>query len=142
MRIRRMSYGDREISAALRPHLLTQTQYNILAGSAQVLSAAFETIAAALLSEPSRMQTVGLTDREIKLATVEPKYSRSTVTSRLDAFGHGREVRFVEYNAENPSSLMDQGSLNEILFEIGALRDLARQYQLRGSLRKSICWTP
>src|SRR5687768_380469 len=131
MRISRMSYGDREISAALRPHLLTQTQYNILAGSAQVLSAAFETTAAALLSEPARMQTVGLTDREIKLATVEPKYSRSTVTSRLDAFVHGREVRFVEYNAENPSSLMDQGSLNEILFEVGALRDLAKQYQLR-----------
>lgn len=131
MRIRRLSYGDREISAALRPHLLSQTQYNILAGSAQVLAAAFETTAAALLSEPSRMQTVGLTDREIKLATVEPKYSRSTVTSRLDAFIHRREVKFVEYNAENPSSLTDQGSLNEVLFEVGALQDLAKNYQLR-----------
>ena len=131
MRTRRLSYGDREISAALRPHLLTQTQYNILAGAAQVLAAAFETTAAALLSEPSRMRAVGLTDREIKLATVGPKYSRSTVTSRLDAFVHGREVRFVEYNAENPSSIMDQASLNEVLFEVGALQDLAKQYQLR-----------
>ena len=131
MRTRRLSYGDREISAALRPHLLTQTQYSILAGSAQVLAAAFETTAAAMLSEPSLMQTVGLTDREIKLAAVEPKYSRSTVTSRLDAFVHGREVKFVEYNAENPSSLMDQASLNEILSEVGALQDLAKQHQLR-----------
>ncbi|MDQ5844373.1 MAG: hypothetical protein M3539_03675 [Acidobacteriota bacterium] len=131
MRTRRLSYGDREISAALRPHLLTQTQYSILAGSAQVLAAAFETTAAALLREPSLMRAVGLTDREIKLATVEPKYSRSTVTSRLDAFVHGREVRFVEYNAENPSSLTDQASLNEVLFEVGALQDLAKQYQLR-----------
>ena len=131
MRTRRLFYGDREISAALRPHLLTQTQYNILAGSAQVLAAAFETTAAALLSEPSRMQAVGLTDREIKLATIEPRYSRSTVTSRLDAFVHGREVRFVEYNAENPSSLTDQAGLNEILLEVGAMQDLAKQYQLR-----------
>ena len=131
MRTRCLSYGDREISAALRPHLLTQSQYKILAGSAQVLAAAFETIAEALLSEPSRMQTVGLTDREIKLATVDPKYSRATVTSRLDGFVHGREVKFVEYNAENPSSLMDQASLNEILSEVGAMQDLAEQYQLR-----------
>ena len=131
MRARRLSYGDREISAALRPHLLTQTQYNILAGAAQVLAAAFEKTAASLLSEPTRMRAVALTDREIKLATIEPKYSRSTVTSRLDAFVHGREVRFVEYNAENPSSLTDQASLNEVLFEVGALQDLAKQYQLR-----------
>ena len=131
MRTRRLFYGEREIGAALRPHLLTRTQYNILAGAAQVLAGAFETTAAALLSEPSRMQEVGLTEREIKLATLEPKYSRSTVTSRLDAFVHGREVRFVEYNAETPSSLMDQASLNEVLFEVGALQTLAKQYQLR-----------
>jgi hypothetical protein len=131
MRSRQLFYGDREISAALRPHLLTQTQYNILADSAQVLAGAFETIAAALLSEPSTMQTVGLTEREIKLANVEPKYSTSTVTSRLDAFVHGCEVRFVEYNAENPSSLMDQASLNEVLLGVGAMQDLAKRYQLR-----------
>ena len=131
MRARRLFYGDREISAALRPHLLTRTQYKILADSSQVLAAAFERIATALLSEPSKMQTIGLTEREIKLAIVEPKYSRSTVTSRLDGFVHGREVRFVEYNAENPSSLMDQASLNEILLEVGAMQDLAKHYQLR-----------
>jgi hypothetical protein len=131
MRTGRLFYGDREISAALRPHLLTQTQYNILVDSSQVLAAAFETIAAALLSEPSRMQSVGLTEREIKLAMVEPKYSTATVTSRLDAFVHGHEVRFVEYNAENPSSLMDQAGLNDILLEVGAMQDLAKHYQLR-----------
>lgn len=131
MHTRRLLYDGREISAALRPHLLTQTQYNILTDSAQVLATAFETIAAALLREPSRMQAIGLTDREIKLAMVEPKYSTATVTSRLDCFVHGREVRFVEYNAENPSSLMDQTILNEIMLDVGAMRDLAKHYQLR-----------
>lgn len=131
MRQGRLCYGDRGISAALRPHLLTQTQYKILADSAQVLAAAFETMAMALMSEPSRMKTVGLTEREIKLATIDPKYSTSTVTSRLDAFVSGREVKFVEYNAENPSSLTDQASLNEILLEVGAMQNLARDCRLR-----------
>jgi len=124
-------YGAREIGVALRPHLLTRSQYAILAHSSEVLAAAFEKVAAALLSEPSRMKTTGLTEREIKLALVEPKHSVTTVTSRLDAFVHNHEVKFVEYNAENPSSLTDQTGLNEVLLEVGAMRDVSKRYQLR-----------
>lgn len=131
MQERRLLYGAREIGVALRPHLLTRTQYGILSRASEVIAGAFEKIASALLSEPSRMETVGLTEREIKLALVEPKHAATTVTSRLDAFVHGHEVKFVEYNAENPSSLMDQTGLNGILLEVGAMRDMSTRYQLR-----------
>ena len=131
MRARRLLYGAREIGVALRPHVLTRSQYAILAQASEVLAGAFEKIASALVSEPSRMETVGLTEREIKLALIEPKHSVATVTSRLDAFVHGHKVKFVEYNAENPSSLTDQTGLNEILLEVGAMRDISRRYQLR-----------
>ena len=131
MRTRRLLYGGREIGVALRPHLLTRRQYSKLAQSAEVVAGAFEKVALALLSEPSRMQTVGLTEREIRLALVDPKQSASTRTSRLDAFVHGHDVKFVEYNAENPSSLTDQKGLNEILLEVGAMRDIAKRYRLR-----------
>ena len=40
-------------------------------------------------------------------------------------------MKFVEYNAENPSSLTDQTGLNEILLEVGAMRDVSKRYQLR-----------
>ena len=131
MQERRLLYGAREIGVALRPHLLTRTQYGILSRASEVVAGACEKIASALLSEPSRMETVGLTEREIKLALVEPKHSGSTVTSRLDAFVHGHEVKFVEYNAENPSSVMDQSGLNGVLLEVGAMRDISTRYQLR-----------
>ena len=131
MHERRLLYGDREIGIALRPHLLMQSQYAILSHASEVVAKALEKIAALLLREPSRMETVGLTKREIKLALVEPKHSHSTVTSRLDAFVQDHDVKFVEYNAENPSSLMDQTGLNEILHEVGAMRDISTRYQLR-----------
>ena len=131
MRERRLLYGSREIGVALRPHLLTRRQYATLRYSSEVLAQAFEKVASTLLSEPARMQTVGLTEREARLALVEPKQSGSTKTSRLDGFIHGHEVRFVEYNAENPSSLTDQTGLNEILLEVGAMRDAAMRYELR-----------
>lgn len=130
MRARRLLYGAREISVALRPHLLTRTQYTILAHASEVIAGAFESVASALLTDPSRMEAVGLTEREINLALVDPKHSVVTVTSRLDAFINNHEVKFVEYNAENPSSLTDQRGLNEILHEVGAMRDMARLYNL------------
>ena len=39
------------------------------------------------------------------------------------------QVKVVEYNAENPSSLTDQAGLNEILFEVSAMRDVAMRYR-------------
>jgi len=131
MRERRLLYGGREIGVALRPHLLTRVQYDLLRHSAQVLAGALEKVASALIREPWRMQTVGLTEREIKLALVDQKYSKTAVTTRLDGFMHGDEIKFVEYNAENPSSLTDQAGLNDVLLEIGAMRDLANRYSLR-----------
>ena len=70
MQERRLLYGAREIGVALRPHVLTRTQYAILSHASEVVAGAFEKIASALLSEPSRMEKVGLTEREIKLALV------------------------------------------------------------------------
>ncbi|HSE23320.1 MAG TPA: hypothetical protein VLB68_16755 [Pyrinomonadaceae bacterium] len=130
MRASRLLYGAREISVALRPHFLTRKQYDILKQSSEVLAGAFERVALALVSEPSRMESIGLTDREVKLALVEPKHSALAVTSRLDAFINDHDVKFVEYNAENPSSLTDQAGLNKILREVGALRDTETRYQL------------
>jgi hypothetical protein len=131
MQDRRLLYDGRAIGVALRPHLLTRRQYDLLTNSSEVLAGAFEKVAAALISEPWRMQTIGLTEREIKLALVDQKYSRSAVTTRLDAFVHGDEIKFVEYNAENPSSLTDQAGLNDVLQEVGAMRDMAQRYKLR-----------
>jgi hypothetical protein len=131
MRARRLLYGGREIGIALRPHLLSRAQYDLLAHSSEVLAGAFEKIGSVLLSEPFRMETVGLTEREIKLALVDPKYSITAVTTRLDAFVHGDEIKFVEYNAENPSSLTDQAALNDVLLEVGAMQAMAERYKLR-----------
>lgn len=127
----RLQYGDREIGIALRPHVLTRSQFDLLARSAEILTGAYDKVAAAMLADPSRMKLVGLTDREIQLALIDPGYSPLAVTTRLDAFVHGDEVKFVEFNAENPSSLHDQAGLNVVLQEVGAMRTVAERYKLQ-----------
>jgi hypothetical protein len=131
MRARRLLYGERTIGVALRPHLLDAAQYARLVRASEIVAGAFEKVCAALVGDESLLDLVGLTDIERRLALIAQGFRCPAVTTRLDAFVRGDEVKFVEYNAENPSSLVDQGGLNRVLFEVPAMRRLAATYTLR-----------
>jgi hypothetical protein len=131
MRENRLTYGDRPISMALRPHFLERSQFDVHTAAAELIASALEKVAAAAVQSPALMTQLGLTDAEQKLALVDPGFARAAVTTRLDGFVHGEEIKFVEYNAENPSSLSDQEGLNRLLFELPAMSALARRYCLQ-----------
>jgi hypothetical protein len=131
MHARRLVYGAREIGVALRPHILTGAQYNELVRVSEVLARAFERISELLVAKPKLLALVGLDEREQRLALIEPGFKCPAVTTRLDAFVHGAEIKFVEYNAENPSSLTDQEGLNQVLLAVPAMQALAARYRLR-----------
>jgi hypothetical protein len=131
MRANRLTYGDRPISAALRPHLLERRQFEAHKVTAELIAGALEKIAAAAVQSSALMMKLGLTDAEQKLGLVDPGFTRAAVTTRLDGFVHGEEIKFVEYNAENPSSLSDQEGLNRLLFELPAMSTFAQRYHLQ-----------
>jgi hypothetical protein len=106
MRRNRLLYGERPIGIALRPHLLHEKQFRALIHAAELLASALEKVATALVQSPSLMHQLGLTDAERNLALVDPGVSMAAITTRLDAFVHEDEIKFVEYNAENPSSIL------------------------------------
>jgi hypothetical protein len=97
---------------------------------AELVSHALEKVATAMIASPDLLAGIGLTESETKLALVDPGLSTSAITTRLDGFVHGDEIKFVEYNAENPSSLSDQEGLNRLLFELPAMTSLAERYHL------------
>jgi len=131
MRANRLTYGDRPISVALRPHLLERSQFEAHKVVAELIACALEKIAAAAVQSPSLMTRLGLTDAERKVALIDPGFARAAITTRLDGFVHGQDIKFVEYNAENPSSLSDQEGLNRLLFELPAMSILAQRYRLK-----------
>src|SRR5581483_2293256 len=131
MRENRLTYGDRPISVALRPHFLEHSQFEVHAAAAELIAGALEKVAHAAVQSSTLMTQLGLTDPEQKLALVDPGFARAAVTTRLDGFVHGEEIKFVEYNAENPSSLSDQEGLNRVLFELPAMSMLAQRYSLQ-----------
>jgi len=131
MRTSRLVYGDRPISVALRPHFLERLQFEIHASMAELIASALEKVAAAAVQSPALMTQLGLTDTEQKVALIDPGFTRAAVTTRLDGFVHGQDIKFVEYNAENPSSVSDQEGLNRVLFELPAMSILAQRYRLQ-----------
>jgi hypothetical protein len=128
MRTNGLVYADRPISVALRPHFLERLQFETHTTIAELIASALEKVAAAVVQSPALMTQLGLTDTEQKLAMVDPGFTRAAVTTRLDGFVHEKEIKFVEYNAENPSSLSDQEGLNRVLFELPAMSILAQRY--------------
>lgn len=131
MRASLLCYGERPLGVSLRPHLLTRDDYAALVRTAESVACAFDQLAPVIIENPALMDHIGLHDKERALALADPGFRHPTVTSRLDAFVHDHEIKFVEYNAENPSSLTDQAGLNEVLFEVRALQDMAERYRLR-----------
>ena len=93
-------------------------QFELLAKRAELVASALEKVAAAAVEYPTVMDEIGLTPLEQKLALIHPGFSGSAITSRMDGFVHGEQIKFVEYNAENPSSLSDQEGLNRLLSEL------------------------
>src|SRR6266536_2301152 len=130
MRTNRLLYGERPIGVALRPHLLERPQFEAQTAVAELIASALEKIAAAAVQSPNLMTQVGLTEAEQKLAIVDPGFNGAAVTTRLDGFVHGEDIKFVEYNAENPSSLSDQEGLNRLLFELPTMSIFAQRYRL------------
>jgi glutathionylspermidine synthase len=94
-------------------------------------TASARSLATAAVQSPDLMNQLGLTDAERKLALVDPGFSTAAIASRLDAFIRNDEIKFVEYNGENPSSLSDQEELNRLLFELPVMASFARRYRLR-----------
>jgi glutathionylspermidine synthase len=131
MRKKWLLYGDRPIGIALRPHLLDQKQFRALTIAAEQVASALEKLAAAVVQDPKLMDELGMTEAERRMALVDPRFSTAGVTTRLDAFVHGDEIKFVESNAENPSSLSDQEELNRVLLELPVMATFAERYSLR-----------
>ncbi len=126
-----LTYGAHALGVSLRPHLLSRHQYDALARKAEAVACALDMLVPVITKNPAMMDRIGLHDKERELAVAHPGFRYPTVTARLDAFVHADEIKFVEYNAENPSSLTDQAGLNSVLFEMRAMQALAERYRLR-----------
>src|SRR5688572_11099839 len=103
MRERKLTFGDRINCPFLRPFFLTERDEARMRAAAECVAALGERVTEAALTSRDVFDQLGLTDAETRLVAIDPRYSRASTASRLDAFLLPESLHFAEYNAESPA---------------------------------------
>jgi hypothetical protein len=118
---------ERPFSPYLRPTFFTRAFYEKITRAAEVLAVALEKMTFAALENAEIMGELDLSEREERLARINPRYKRVCNSSRFDAFTHGEDFKFLEYNGESPAGIIDQMQIEKILDLIPEVREFLRE---------------
>jgi hypothetical protein len=111
-------HDDRPICPFLRPHFFPRSRYDAVRHAAENLHRAFERMTEAALENAAIMAELELTEKEERMARLDPHCQNLCVSSRLDAFLDGDDFKFLEYNAETPAGIGDQLSFEKVFGKI------------------------
>lgn len=116
-------HDARPICPFLRPHFFPRSRYAAITNAAENLHLAFERLTEAALENEEIMAELNLTEKEERMARLDPRYKNLCVSSRLDAFLDGDEFKFLEYNAETPAGIGDQVSFEKVFAEVPEVQE-------------------
>jgi hypothetical protein len=126
----RLTFGDRLISVALRPNLLTRERYQAAATAARTIYGALARLERALLRDQELRAELDLDPEEERLALADPGFRSSSPSSRLDSF-FAEEIRYVEYNAESPAGMAYEDKMAEVFGRLPVMRSYRKRFRLR-----------
>ena len=114
---------DRPFCPFMRPQFFTREKYDQIKQAAEILGQAFETMTFAALENAEIMRELDLSEREERMARVDPGYRGVCNSSRLDTYLHGDGFKFLEYNGETPAGIIDQMQIEKVLNLIPEVRE-------------------
>ncbi len=129
-RERRLYFGERLLSVALRPQLLSRRVYAAAAAASEAIFAALAALERALLADADLRRELDLAPEEERLALADPGCRASSPSSRLDGFFSER-LRYVEYNAESPAGMAYADNLTAVFDTLPVMRAFRKRFRLR-----------
>jgi hypothetical protein len=103
MRQRKLTFGNRVHCSVLRPFFLSSRDEARIRTASEAIAAIGERVVAAAMEDERLLRALGVTEAEDRLVRIDPRYSRASTASRLDAFLLPDSLHFAEYNAESPA---------------------------------------
>jgi uncharacterized circularly permuted ATP-grasp superfamily protein len=131
LRAQKLTFGDRVHCPFLRPFLLTRADEQRIRAAAETIAAAGERVVDAAMGSRSLLDDLGMTDPEIALAAIDPGYTTSSTSSRLDAFLLPDSLHFAEYNAESPAGLGYTQRLGALFDVLPVMRRFRERHAVR-----------
>jgi hypothetical protein len=127
---RGLVFGDRPVSIALRPNLLSRERYAASSAAARAVRGALDRLERALLADAGLRAQLDLHPEEERLALADPGSVSSSPSARLDSFFADR-VRYVEYNAESPAGMAYEDAIAGVFSALPVMRAFRRRYRVR-----------
>jgi len=132
LRTRGLFFGDRPLCSVLRPRFFSPSQWKMLNARATIVLRAFRKAHDAALADDAVLAQFRLMDWEQSLVRIDPGFTPSSPTSRLDAFFIGEEgLSFTEYNAETPAGGAYNDALSEMFFAMPVMRRFMKTWDVR-----------
>jgi len=131
---RQLFFGERPLCTVLRPRLLTVQQYQFLQQAIREVMPAFARAQQVALEDAAFRAQFKLADWEEELFQVDPGFSASSPTARMDTFfaaGSPPSLYFAEYNAETPAAAAYNDALSEVFLALPIMGAFQRRYEVR-----------
>jgi len=136
MRQGHLLFGDRLLSTALRPQLVTVQEWRAASQMSATLVSAFDKAYQAMLVDPALRAQVWLTPEEEIIVGYEAGVSLPVPIGRLDcSLIHNDSgepsLHLLEYNAESPAAIAYEDGLAEVFLQTPLLRAFQQRYPIR-----------
>lgn len=129
---RNLHFGGRPLATVLRPHFLTQAEYDYVCREGALLLGACDRAYRRLLADKAFRAQMDLTPEEEDLIQIYPGYETPTPTGRIDTFFvHGGTLHAVEYNAETPAATAYEDELSEIFLGLPLMSEFGKDYYIQ-----------
>lgn len=127
----RLIFGGRPLAPYLRPHFVTEDDWQMVVGVCETIWSALQKVKDAAVENDEILDELGITEIEKDLVAIDPKYKQVSPTSRLDSFLTENAYSFVELNGESPAGIAFADSASEIFMSLPVMKKFAEKYEVR-----------
>jgi len=128
----KLIFGGRPLSPYLRPHFVTEEDWNKTEKVCEVVWSALQKVKDAAVADDSLLDELGITEIERELIKIDPGYKQVSPTARLDSFLTEDTYSFVELNGESPAGIAYADSATEIFLSLPVMKKFTERYDVRG----------
>lgn len=127
----KLIFGGRRLSPYLRPHFVTESDWNRIVPACETIFSALQKVKDAAVLDDDILDELGITPIERELVKIDPGYSHVSPTCRLDSFLVDDIYSYVELNGESPAGIAFSDSASEIFRSLPIVEKFAERYSIR-----------
>lgn len=128
----RLIFGGRRLSPYLRPHFVTETDWQRVVQICETVWSALQKVKDAAIGNEEILDELGITEIEKDLVAIDPKYKQVSPNARLDSFLTENAYSFVELNGESPAGVAYADSATGIFQQLPVMQKFMQRYDVRG----------